>query len=418
MKKGLSLFRKRALESASSPEKLDELITVTGPRLWFALVALLLLILAVLSWSIWGRIPTTVEGQGLLLKSQGLFKIVARGEAQVQEMRVRPGNTVTEDQIVAVLGQKGLEKERDRLRRHLQELEAQHRRLTEFETKGSDLELDIKAQTAENLRRKISDLEKKESWLKEKLATQESLLARGVITMQVVVNTRQELAGVQQEIDAANTELVQLDLEKTKVKNAAQQAVFNSQIKISETRRRLDKLESDLAARSVIKSPKSGRVLEVFVEDGSVVSAGGPVLSMELGGMALAALVYIPPEDGKNVKPGMAVKIAPSTVKKEEYGYVLGRVKSVSGFPATAEGMMKVLQNRQLVDRLSGKGAPIAVRVSLDEDETTPSGFRWSSSSGPDDKIHAGTLCEALVITREQRPISLVVPAVKRMTGL
>lgn len=418
MKDGPSIFRKRAIQSLSSPEKLDELITITEPRLWFALAGILLLIGLVLVWSVFGRIPTTVDGQGILLKSAGLFKITARGSAQIEEMKVGAGDTVKKGQVVAVLGQKSLEKEIGRVTSHLGEIEAQHERLTSFEQKGSDLELDIKAQSGRNIEKRIADLAQEESWLKDKLATQEELLTKGVITTQVVVDTRQALAETQQKINTARTELVQLDLEKTKVRNAAQQAIFNSRIRINETRHRLEKLKGDLASRSVIKSPKAGRVLEVFVGNGTVIDTGTSVLSIELGGIGLEAIVYIPPEDGKKVKPGMKVNVSPSTVKKEEYGYVLGIVTEVSEFPSTAEGMMKVLQNQQLVDRLSGRGAPIAVRADLIESPDTPSGYQWSSSMGPDDKIHAGTLCGSMVITREQRPIGLVVPLVKKMTGL
>ena len=43
----------------------------------------------------------------------------------------------------------------------------------------------------------------------------------------------------------------------------------------------------------------------------------------------LEAIVYIPSVHGKKIRPGMEVQIAPSTVKKEEFGYLLGTVTYV-----------------------------------------------------------------------------------------
>ncbi len=76
-------------------------------------------------------------------------------------------------------------------------------------------------------------------------------------------------------------------------------------------------------------------------------------------------LLYVPPEFGKKVAPGMDVRIEPSTVKKEEYGTLIGKVVAVSDFPMTAEGMASVLQNPQLVTRFMEQGPPYAVRVEL-----------------------------------------------------
>jgi len=48
----------------------------------------------------------------------------------------------------------------------------------------------------------------------------------------------------------------------------------------------------------------------------------------------------------------------------------------------------------------------------------TPSGFRWSSSRGPDTIIGPGTLCSAQIVTRKQKPITLVFPFLKKLMGL
>lgn len=65
------LFRKAALERLSSPEELDQLMQVTNPKGWLALLGLAGLILAALIWGILGHIPTIAQGQGVLLRQEG-----------------------------------------------------------------------------------------------------------------------------------------------------------------------------------------------------------------------------------------------------------------------------------------------------------------------------------------------------------
>ncbi|MEB3210907.1 MAG: hypothetical protein VKL39_06110 [Leptolyngbyaceae bacterium] len=64
-----SLFRKESLERLSSPEQLDQLMQIVTPKSWLPLGALGVLIFAGLVWSVVGRIPITVTGEGLLVQS-------------------------------------------------------------------------------------------------------------------------------------------------------------------------------------------------------------------------------------------------------------------------------------------------------------------------------------------------------------
>ena len=79
--------------------------------------------------------------------------------------------------------------------------------------------------------------------------------------------------------------------------------------------------------------------------------------------------------------------------------------------------MMRVLANTSLVQTLSSRGAPFAVKASLDGDPSSKSGFRWSSERGAALSVNSGMLCTVSIITREQRPIELVIPYLRWMTG-
>jgi HlyD family secretion protein len=111
----------------------------------------------------------------------------------------------------------------------------------------------------------------------------------------------------------------------------------------------------------------------------------------------------------------MEVQLAPSIVKKERYGLLLAKVRTVESFPSTRQGMMRVLHNEQLVDSFLSEtnGTPIGVRAELQRQAGTPSGYRWSSGRGPDVVLTSGTRCIGYVTTRTQRPIELVFPAIE-----
>jgi hypothetical protein len=88
------IFRKEALERLSSPEQLDQLMQVTGPRGWIALAAVGLLLLAVLAWGLFGTIPVTVEGQGFLVRAGGIKTVAAPRTGVVASVPVHPGEEV------------------------------------------------------------------------------------------------------------------------------------------------------------------------------------------------------------------------------------------------------------------------------------------------------------------------------------
>ena len=105
------------------------------------------------------------------------------------------------------------------------------------------------------------------------------------------------------------------------------------------------------------------------------------------------AIVYVPADRGKDIQPGMEVRIEPSSAKREEFGTMIGTVASISEFPVTPEGMAAVLHNDTLAKRFSGKGAPYAVVVRLQRDANAASGYRWSSGKGPPDQAQHRHAC-------------------------
>ena len=79
--------------------------------------------------------------------------------------------------------------------------------------------------------------------------------------------------------------------------------------------------------------------------------------------------------------------------------------------------MLRTLRNKALADELSSQGAPLELVAELVADRTV-SGYKWSSPSGPPLGIFGGTMCTASIVTETRRPISYVIPFIKKSLGV
>ncbi|MEW5729657.1 MAG: NHLP bacteriocin system secretion protein, partial [Pseudomonadota bacterium] len=218
-----------------------------------------------------------------------------------------------------------------------------------------------------------------------------------------------------------NNDIKQIERDETGLTIGKERELLDKEMAIGAVQRKLDALAERLDRQTVVLSPYDGDVVEAKANVGDIVDKGAELLTVlpARTGQAkdddLVAVLYVPPNDGKKVRPGMVAQVAPSTIKREEYGFILGKVKSVAEIPSSAEGMMRTLKNQQLVEALSGGGAPFEVVVELERDPATPTGFRWSSSRGPEGDINTGTLADAQVTVREIHLISLAIPALEQL---
>jgi HlyD family secretion protein len=181
--------------------------------------------------------------------------------------------------------------------------------------------------------------------------------------------------------------------------------------------RKLAELNKEISVAANVLSLFDGEVIEVKVQPGSFVPGGAPLVTIQPIGNEVEALVYVPAERAKEIARGMDARISPTSIKREEFGYIRAKVVSVSEFPASAAALMRSLQNETLVRALARDGTVSEVRTQLERDPSTPTGFKWSSSKGPWASISAGTLCTADVTTREQAPLSLVFQILQKIGG-
>lgn len=421
MQERQGIFRKSSLDRLASPEQLDSLIRVTSPRAWLALAAIGGLLLTALLWGIFGSIPSKVRGSCILIRPGGVDEIVAPGSGWVSDISVEAGDMVRHGQMIARVERSTSMDQIKSAEAKLHELRARQEQVMLINGRSTAEQGAYLADSERGLRAKITTAEEQVRTLESKIKNQEQLLEQGLITRQTLLNSRLEWSTARQSIDAFQNEIRQIGVRRLESRKQTDSEQSSLAIQLSEAERNLASLMRSSDQSSLVFSPFNGRVLEIKLAEGSPVSAGTSILTLEQTGASvsdLEAVVYIAPLDGKKVKTNMDVQIAPSTVRQEEFGLMVGKVKSVADFPSSTEGMQRVLRNPQLVQQLAAGAAPIAVQADLTPSATTVSGYKWTSPKGPDTRIESGTLCSATITVSNRRPISLVIPILRDNLGI
>ena len=95
------LFSKEALDKLRSPERLDNLLSVTNPISWMLLIAILIFIFSILIWSIFGAFTVKAEGMGLIMDSAGVVDIYHFAGGKVTDIYISKGDVVKSGDIIA-----------------------------------------------------------------------------------------------------------------------------------------------------------------------------------------------------------------------------------------------------------------------------------------------------------------------------
>jgi|SRR3984957_15765040 len=413
-----SIFRDVSLDRLSSPDELDRLLQVTDSKAWIAQLAIFGLITLALVWGYTGRLPTVVSGQGVIVRRGGVLNVVAAGAGVVARLKVDVGQKISAGQIVATVAQPAM---LERLKGAQQKL-SQARRESDRSHAVREEETKLGIATVQRQRTngesELTHLKEQAELASEQVAGQNQLLSEGIVTKQKAIEARQNLVSIEDRIASQRAHLQELDAQEFSLRAKVQEGDAEKQNGIQDLERNLREVSKELEIAENVVSPYGGEILEIKVSSGATVRLGDPILSIQPDVQDLQVLVYLRASEAKDVHPGMDVKISPTSVKPEEFGFIRGRVVYVSDFPDTPAELMRNFENEVLVKALTGDGPVTGLHVEMEKNPTTPSGYQWSSSKGPNLTLSGGTLCTAEVITRWQKPITLVLPSLRRALGL
>lgn len=212
------------------------------------------------------------------------------------------------------------------------------------------------------------------------------------------------------------------DIEKreAEIEKQASETTFRERNELADIERTIDRHRTQLARDREIKADYAGRILEVTAAAGSVVTTGQRLAQLDSRGPddELVALAYFTDKIGKQLAPGMSVRVSPSTVSQKRHGSIVGTITSVSDFPVTTDAVINYVGNTDVATRLTAGEHQIEVIARLQSAPDTPSGFGWTSADGPEVSITAGTTADVWVTYERRPPVSYVMPVLREWSGL
>jgi HlyD family secretion protein len=476
MQERSGLFRAEAIERLQSPERLDELLVGVDPRQEVLLVTCTVLVLGALAWSILGRIPERVEGRGALLHPRHVVPFQATGGGRVVAIREAPGAAVEKGDVLVVVAQPELEQQLAQAREKLAKLEQHTETVSRLRTDADkieslslDQERDALAHHAEDSRAMAAQLDDNErvalkqeragleerkkaaqnldKVLKERVERYRTLKASGDVRIDELIDAEsayqknllsiadidgslKQLSVKEVETDSAHREqlakargyeleLKELDIKQKRLAQSLEEVNATAATSIDDVNREIARLEERLKLESNITATSSGRVLEVEVAAGQLLTPGQRMGAIEEAdvGKPMVGIAFLSVGDGNKVKPGMKVRVAPDAVERERYGSIEATLTSVASFPASIDEAVAIVGNREVAAQLIADKHLIAVTAELATDRSTTSGYKWTSSKGPRLAFAAGTTATVQITTEERAPIGFVIPFLRSESG-
>ncbi len=413
-------FRKTALEKLSSPEQLNQTVRITPAVSWIGLAICGLLLLAAILWGIFGTLPRTVIGQGILTPQGDSLHTVAQGSGIIEfSKEYAEGETIETGEVIATVKQPILNIE----------IRNQQQQIQLLEDELADLQSDLKEQgrrqqasfeAEKESQEKVIDAREKElTFLEELFANQQDLVEQGLISRQSYEQTRTSLFETRNAILQAQSTIELRQARLAEEETSRQNQLQQKQRELTAARHQLEQLQSRHQLASKVVAERGGIIIDLEVSDGSRVTEGQTVLITVPAETTLEAVFFVPHNSiAKRIEPGMKAEVALAAYEKEKFGFILGEVHTVSPYPATRTRVVNLVGSETLADNILQQGASLAVFATLERDPEAANGYRWSSRNGREVEVTAGSSCRVTVVVEERRPISLLFPLLKRAVGL
>ena len=150
--------------------------------------------------------------------------------------------------------------------------------------------------------------------------------------------------------------------------------------------------------RGVVVSTKADN--EPFEAFEPIVSVVGDYASGGLSQQTLL-LAYADYEAQRDLRVGMDAQVWPANEKRDEIGYVRGRITQVVRYPANAAKVRQILKSDVLAKQLLDQDdAVYEVLIDLQRDPADPTCYDWSFGQPDDVSMDFGTYCSVLTETR------------------
>ena len=391
---------------------------ISTPR-WIWLATLVLCVVAGILYGIFGEITRTVSGVGVTREGLDVLTIAASRAGSVASVHVKPGDELAPGDLVAMLRTNDIDAELARMKDRVTLLAAESADLETIEdTTIQDAEVarDATLRESQEIVSAAKDLLDRRNQF---LAQQEELLEEGLVAGETVLRSRAQIADLRNMMDAATSAQAEARLRVTRLKSevAADRAARREQIALVNAE--LTVLERRRENEYAIRSDVAGQVDDMPIEVGDYVEAGDRIFKLlppSNSQAPLKVVAFLPQETGKVARPGDRVQMAPGFADPSRYGYMEGRLTTISELAVAPKELTELIANPLLVSRVLEQQSLMA-EITLDLDPATPSGFKWSSIEGWPGEIGPGVILNLEIVYQIDRPIDLFLPWLRSLLG-
>ena len=410
------IFSKEALEAASNPDELDHPIQIVRAKLWIPIFGICVVALVGLTWSIFGRMPVNVTGFGVLINPGNVKIVQSQAPGLVEKVSVKPGDEIKEGDIVALLQQPALEQSLQQTKENYDEIN----RINSDALKANQKQFVAQLASINRQKELLTEGKELSGNVNRSLEKRNEVLLQlakdNLVNSEMLLQSESSLVESKTKMASYDAQIQELELSVEQAKQKNIQTEFNLKNQIDESRRAVERLELQLESNRHIRSKAGGKVMQLMVSAGTAVGFGTPVLSVaaDQSTQSMKNLCYFSVKDGKKIKPNMTIQVTPSTVKRERYGSIVGKVVSVSSFPVSREAAMNIVGSKELAFALTGQGAMIEVKTELKPalSSESESGYEWTSKNPPV-AVSQGTTTVNRVRVDDRAPITYVLPLLR-----
>lgn len=156
---------------------------------------------------------------------------------------------------------------------------------------------------------------------------------------------------------------------------------------------------------SILTSTVDGTVISTK-DDNEPFEAFEPIISVVGGNeqsQRAMLIAYIDNAGQRDLREGMMAQVWPENEKRDEIGYVKGKVVRVDRYPVTASEVSQTLKSEEMARRLLASGEMMyQVSIELSPSPTDPTRYDWSFGEPRNVNMNVGTYCSVLSETRRR----------------
>ncbi|WP_413167605.1 NHLP bacteriocin system secretion protein [Capilliphycus salinus ALCB114379] len=149
------LFTQEALDRLSSSDRLDQMMQVVSPRAWLPLSTIGFLLIVAGTWSVMGRIPLNVTGQGVFIRPRHVVQFQAPSAGQLLNLKIEPGDAIKKGEEIGIIDQSNLKQQLDQEKAKLAQLQGQNQDTNRLQKQQIELQLKTLEQQRTDLEERL-----------------------------------------------------------------------------------------------------------------------------------------------------------------------------------------------------------------------------------------------------------------------